>query len=127
MKKWKTFERETARELRKLAPGAKRCLQFQRQHGAPDVEAGVLWAECKSGGHRPVERLYRETAEASKARKDSMPAVVTKAGTRGSKLVTLSLKDFIRVAKANPLLQAKLWGWTEPRTRRAWRKKRGTP
>lgn len=112
VQKWKAFERAVARDLRKLAPGARRCLQYQRQHGAPDVEAGVLWVEAKSGAHKPVERVYRETAR--KARSGAVPAVVARAGKRGPKLVTLSLEDFVRIASATPALQRKLWKGVRP-------------
>jgi hypothetical protein len=111
---WKDFERQVVRELRKLAPGARRCLQFQRFHGAPDVAAGVLWVECKSGQHRPVERVYRETARKAKASKGTVPAVVSKAGARGPKLVTMALKDFLQIATATPLDKRRMWKGGQP-------------
>lgn len=108
VRKWKNFEREVARVLRALAPGARRCLQYQKKHGAPDVEAGVLWVEAKSGEHKPVEQVFRETA--AKARRGAVPAVVTRAaGKRGPKLITLSLSDFVRIASATPALRRALW------------------
>lgn len=108
VKRWKEFERQVARELRKLAPGARRCLQYQREHGAPDVAAGVLWVECKSGELRAsLEAIYQRAA--SKARGGSVPAVVSKAGPRGPKLVTLALEDFIRLARATTKERQRLW------------------
>lgn len=110
VRRWKNFERDVARELRKLAPGARRCLQYQRDHGAPDVAAGALWVECKSGRRRAaVASIYQEAAKKA-GRGSRVPAVVSKAGRRrGPKLVTLSLEDFIRLARATPKEQKRLW------------------
>jgi len=111
---WKNFEREVVRALSKLAPSARRCLQYQRDHGMPDVIAGVLWVECKSGKqHRPVERVYRETVAKTPGRRSSfVPAVVTKAGRR--KVVTLALADFVRIAGAPNQVRRQMWKGGQP-------------
>ncbi|SEL11077.1 hypothetical protein SAMN05444354_1042 [Stigmatella aurantiaca] len=94
--KGKTFERRVAKALRCLDPKAKRCFQFQKEHGAPDVKAGPLWVECKAR-RVPVATVYEETAKAAKARKGAIPVVVSKTTAKGAVLLTLSLRDFIRL------------------------------
>ena len=112
VKRWKEFEREVARALRKLSPAARRCLQFQRDHGAPDVEAGLLWVECKARQRVPVASVYVATVQAAKAAGAGsvIPAVVSKSGKRGPKLITLALSDFVNIAKAAP----DLWKGVRP-------------
>lgn len=94
--KGKAFERETARALRVVNPRARRCLQYQRMHGAPDVDAEPLWVECKARAVA-VPTVYRATAKAAKA--GSIPAVVSRAG-RGPALFTIALKDLPRLLRA---------------------------
>jgi hypothetical protein len=110
VKRWKEFEREVARALRKLTPAARRCLQFQKSHGAPDVKAGPLWVECKARQRVPVGSVYEATAKARKAaHSESITAVVTKTGTRGRKLISLDLRDFMKLTAHSPL-----WKGTRP-------------
>jgi hypothetical protein len=99
--KGKTFERRVAKALRCLDPKAKRCLQFQKEHGAPDVTAGPLWVECKAR-RVPVATVYEETAEAAKARKGAIPVVVSKTTAKGAVLLTMSLRDFLKLAPRLP-------------------------
>lgn len=97
--KGKRYERRVAVELRKVYSNAARCLQFQRAHGAPDVRAGPLWVEVK--GHQVAAVTTWKRAE--KAMRDAggsgVAAVVQPSGGTGPLLITLPLKDLLRLLR----------------------------
>lgn len=96
VRKGKVTERRVAVALRKVFPDAKRNLQFQRQHGAGDVEAGPLWVEVKSYAVPTVGTWRRADAERRKGKgKRQVTALVQPSGGTGPQLVTLPLRDLI--------------------------------
>jgi hypothetical protein len=96
VQKGKEFERAVARMLRALDPKARRCLQYQMDHRAPDVQAGPLWVECKARRVH-VASIYLTTAKAAQARPGAVPAVAHKSTQKGPVLVTLGLRDFVQL------------------------------
>lgn len=95
--KGKRYERRVAVELRKHYPGAKRNLQYQRAHGAADVEAGGLWVEVKA--HQvATPRVWKE-ADKRRRQVGGQPftATVQPSGGTGPMLITMSLKDFVEL------------------------------
>jgi hypothetical protein len=49
-----------------------------------------------------VATVHEATAKATKARKDVIPVVVSKMTARGAVLLTMSLRDFLRLAPRLP-------------------------
>ena len=98
VRKGKRYERRVAVALREVFPNAGRSLQYQKAHGAPDVRAGPLWVEVKGhqvaavGTWRRAEKAMRDAG----AGRD-VAAVVQPSGTTGPLLVTLPLRDLIRM------------------------------
>lgn len=108
VRKGKVYERRTAVELRKVFSDAKRALQYQREHGAADVEAGPLAVEVKS--YTVSTALVWRRAEAARVKSKSkrkVTAVVQPSGTQtGPVLITLPLRSFVKL-----LNDAKNQGW----------------
>lgn len=95
VRKGKVTERRVAVALRKVFPDAKRSLQFQREHGAGDVEGGPFWIEVKSYDV-PTKRTWKAAdAERRKAGRREIAALVQPSGGTGPQLITLPLRDLI--------------------------------
>lgn len=95
--KGKRYERRVAVELRKIFSNSGRCLQYQRAHGAPDVRAGPLWVEVK--GHQvPAVRTWKAAEKKMRdAGASDVAALVMPSGGTGPLLITLPLRDLIRL------------------------------
>lgn len=94
------WEREVARLLREIDPGAKRTGFHQAQGGsadACDVAAGLFWAECKVGKRPPILAALAQAE--SGCPKGRYPIAVCKTD-RQEPTVTMTLTDWLEMAKA---------------------------
>jgi hypothetical protein len=98
------WEREVAKALRAIDPGAKRTGFHQAQGGstgACDVSAGLFWAECKVGLRPPILGALKQA-------EDGCPpgrfAIAVCKQDRERPTVTMSMETFVELASA-----ASLW------------------
>ena len=86
------FEREIARQLRNIFPGARRGLQYQDGEGCPDVTGTPFHVECKRGKKpNPRAALAQSINDANKGK---VPIVVIR-DDRADPFVVLRWDDFL--------------------------------
>lgn len=100
VRKGKITERRVAVELRKVFRDAKRSLQYQRKHGAGDVEGGPLWVEVKSYDVPTARTWTKADVERRKAKRREITALVQALGGSRPQLITLPLQAFVELLSA---------------------------
>src|SRR5690606_13764125 len=91
-----SVEREVARQLRALWPGARRGIGQARSGGeTPDVIQTPFWIEAKHRKKCSIPAAYRQAVEAT----DGRPVLVITKEDRAEPLVTMTLADWLQWTK----------------------------
>jgi len=86
------FEREVARDLRKIFGQARRVPQYQKDHDSGDVSCPIIHPECKVGKAPNIRKALEQAMETCPAGKW---AVAVTRRTRKKALVTMRYEDFL--------------------------------
>jgi hypothetical protein len=94
------MERETANAMKTVWPEARRGLvQARSAKEGPDVEGTPYWVEAKVGKRVNIMAAMRQADAAREEDKEKRPALVVSRADGEKSLVTMTLLEFLALAK----------------------------